>query len=98
VEVVRQAIATASEPYREIIVIDRPRGVRRWLAAHAVDELRRDPGLPLTRLEADPPMRQGKHFDVDELRQHFHEFLRRTAGGSEDRSPLEEALPVPRTS
>jgi hypothetical protein len=44
VEVVRQANATASGPYDEIIVIDRPRGVRRWLAAHAVDELRRDPG------------------------------------------------------
>ena len=84
VEVVRQAVATASEPYHEIIVIDRPRGVQRWLASHAVDELRRDPGLPLTRLEADPPMRQGKHFDVDELRQHFQEYLKRTEGAPED--------------
>jgi hypothetical protein len=39
------------------------------------------PGLPLTRLESNPPMRQGKHFDVDELRKHFQENLRRTAGG-----------------
>ena len=83
VEVVRQANATASEPYQEIIVIDRPHGVRRWLADHAVDELKRDPGLPLTRLEANPPMRQGKHFDVDELRQYFQEYLKRTAEGPE---------------
>jgi hypothetical protein len=78
VEVVRQAVTTASEPYDEIIVIDRPEGVRRWLADHAIDELRRDPGLPLTWLDADPPMRQGKHFDPDELRKHFQEYLKRT--------------------
>ena len=84
VEVVQQANTTASEPYQEIIVVDRPRWVRRWLADHAVDELRRDPGLPLTRLEANPPMRQGKHFDVDELRQYFQEYLKRTAGAPED--------------
>jgi hypothetical protein len=78
VEVVRQAVTTASEPFDEIIVIDRPEGVRRWLADHAIDELRRDPGLPLTRLDADPPMRQGKHFDPDELRKHFQEYLKRT--------------------
>jgi hypothetical protein len=84
VEAVRQALTTASEPYHEIIVIDRPRGVRRWLASHALDELRRDPGLPLTRLEANPPMRQGKHFEVDELRQHFQEYLRRMTGGPEE--------------
>jgi len=80
-EVVRHAVQSASEPYDEVIVIDRPRGVRGWLADHAVDELGRDPGLPLTRLEANPPMRQGKHFDVDELRQYFHEYLKRTAAG-----------------
>ena len=83
VEVVRQAVTIASEPYDEIIVIDRPQGVRRWLADHAIDELRRDPGLPLTRLDADPPMHQGKHFDPDELRKHFQEYLKRTVAGPE---------------
>jgi hypothetical protein len=28
-------------------------------------------------------MRQGKHFDVDELRQYFQEYLKRTAEGPE---------------
>jgi hypothetical protein len=84
VEFVRRAIATATDSYDEIIVTDRPRGVRRRLAAHAVDEVRRDPGLPLTRLEADPPMRQGSILTLMELRQHFHEFLRRTTGGPEE--------------
>lgn len=62
VEVVRRAVTTASVPYDEVIVIDRARGGRRWLGEHVVDQLRRDPGLPLTRLAANPPMRQGKHF------------------------------------
>ena len=78
-EVVRQAVTTASDPYDEIIVIDRPQGVRRWLADHAIAELRRDPGLPLTRLEADPLMRK----DPDELRKHFQEYLKRTVAGPE---------------
>lgn len=83
VEVVRQAVISASEPYDEIIVIDRPQGVRRWFADHAIDELRDDPGLPLTRLDADPPMRQGKHFDTDELRKDFQDYLKRTVTGPE---------------
>ena len=83
VEVVRQAAASASEPYDEIIVIDRPHGVRRVFADHAIDKLRDDPGLPLTRLDADPPMRQGKHFDTDELRKDFQDYLKRTVADPE---------------
>lgn len=76
VEIVRQVVGKAPEPFDELIVIDRARGLRRWLEDRAIGELKRDPGLPITRLEADPPMRQGEHFDVDELREHFQEFLR----------------------
>ena len=76
VEVVRQAIGSASEPFDEIIVIDRAKGLRRWLENQALEELKRDPGLPLTRLEANPPLRQGTDFDLDELRRLFQDFLR----------------------
>jgi hypothetical protein len=76
VEVVRQAVERASEPFDEIIVIDRAKGLRRWAEDRALDELKRDPGLPLTRLEANPPLRQGKDFDLDELRRLFQDFLR----------------------
>lgn len=79
VEAVRRVVAAASEPYHELIVIDRPRGVQRWLQDRAIDDLKRDPGLPLTRLEANPPMPQGKDFDLEELRQLFKDFLRQTA-------------------
>jgi hypothetical protein len=48
VEVVRRAVTNASEPFNEIIVIDRP-GEFGWLADRAVDELRRD-----SRPAADP--------------------------------------------
>jgi hypothetical protein len=41
----------------------------------------RDPGLPVTRFEADPPMRQGKDFDVDELRERFQDFLSEVVSG-----------------
>jgi hypothetical protein len=75
VEVVRQVVREASEPFDELIVIDRARGMRLWLEARALAELTRDPGLPISRFEADPPMRQGKHFDLDELRAHFRDFL-----------------------
>jgi hypothetical protein len=47
----------------------------RWLENRALDELRGDPGLPIARLPANPPMRQGKRFNLDELRAHFREFL-----------------------
>lgn len=75
VEIVRQVVAEAEEPFDELVVIDRARGLRLWLEGHALDELRRDPALPLTRFQADPPMRQGRDFDLDELRARFREFL-----------------------
>lgn len=75
VEIVRQVVGEAAEPYDELIVVDRARGLRRWLENRALDELRRDPGLPITRFEADPPLRQGPSFDVDDLRARFREFL-----------------------
>jgi hypothetical protein len=75
VEIVRQVVGETPEPYDELIVIDRARGLRRWLEERALDELRRDPGLPITRFEADPPMRQGKDFNIEELRARFQEFL-----------------------
>jgi hypothetical protein len=75
VEVVRQVVRDAPDPFDGLVVIDRARGVRRWLENRALDELRRDPGLPVTRLQANPPMRQGRDFDPDELRRFFREFL-----------------------
>jgi hypothetical protein len=71
VEIVREVVGEASEPFDELIVIDRARGMRRWVENRALDELRRDPGLPITRLGANPPMRQGRDFDLDELRAAF---------------------------
>jgi hypothetical protein len=80
VEIVRQ-VGEASEPFDELIVTDRARGMRLWLEARALAELKRDPGLPITQFEADPPMRQGKQFDVDELRAHFQAFLSEVDAG-----------------
>jgi hypothetical protein len=81
VEVVRQVVRETSEPFDELIVIDRARGMRRWLEARALAELKREPGLPISRFAADPPMRQGKQFDVDELRAHFRDFLSEAGAG-----------------
>jgi hypothetical protein len=78
---VRRVVGNASEPFDELIVIDRAKGIRRWLEDRALDELRRDPGLPLSRFEADPPLQQGKDFDAAELRRLFQEFLSRTDTG-----------------
>jgi hypothetical protein len=78
VEAVRRVVGNASEPFHELIVVDRAKGVRRWLEDRSLDELGRDPGLPIVRLEANPPLRQGKDFDLAELRRHFQEFLSRT--------------------
>lgn len=75
VEIVRQVVADAPKPFDGLIVIDRARGMKRWVENRALDELRRDPGLPITRLSANPPIRQGKQFNLDELRAHFREFL-----------------------
>ena len=47
----------------------------------ALDELRRDSGLPLSRFEADSALEQGKDFDVAELRRLFQEFLNQTDVG-----------------
>jgi hypothetical protein len=81
VDAVRRAAGNASKPFDELIVIDRATGVRRWLEDRALDELRRDPGLPLSRFEADPPLEQGKDFNVADLRRLFQEFLNRTDTG-----------------
>jgi hypothetical protein len=81
VDSVRRVVGDASERFDELIVIDRAKGIRRWVEDRALEDLRRDPGLPVTRLEADPPLRQGKDFDVDELRRLFQEFLDRTDTG-----------------
>jgi hypothetical protein len=78
VEAVRQVVANASNSFDELIAIDRAKGLRQWLENRAIDELRRDPGLPVTRFEANPPMRQGKDWDVAELRRQFQEFLNQT--------------------
>jgi hypothetical protein len=81
VDAVRQVVGNASEPFDEVIVIDRAKGIRRWLEDRALEELKRDPGLPLTRFEANPPLQQGKDFDVAELRRMFQEWLNRTDTG-----------------
>jgi hypothetical protein len=75
VDAVRRVVAKATEPFDELIVVDRAKGVRRWVGDHALEDLRRDPGLPITQLEADPPLPQGKDFDKAELRRRFQEFL-----------------------
>jgi hypothetical protein len=59
VEAVRRVVGNSSRPFDELIVIDRAKGVRRWLEDRVLDELRRDPGLPLIRFETDPPLRPG---------------------------------------
>jgi hypothetical protein len=77
---------------------DRPsEGPRRWMENQALDELERNPGLPLTRLEANPPLGQGKEFDLDELRRLFQEFLRslpqddRDTGSGRRPGPVDES-------
>jgi hypothetical protein len=75
VEAVRQVMRESAEPFDELIVVDRAKGPRRWVEDRALEDLRRDPGLPITRLEADPPLPQGKDFDIAELRRRFQEFL-----------------------
>jgi hypothetical protein len=81
VDAVRRVVGNAPKPFDELIVIDRAKGIRRWVEDRALDELRRDPGLPLNRFEADPPLQQGEEFDVAELRRLFQEFLNRTDTG-----------------
>lgn len=81
VEAVRRVVGNSSRPFDELIVIDRAKGISRWLEDRALDEVRRDPGLPLIRFEADPPLRQGEEFDVADLRRLFQEFLNRTDTG-----------------
>lgn len=81
VDAVRRVVGNASQPFDELMVIDRAKGIRRWIEDRSLDELRRDPGLPLVRLEANPPIPQGKDFDIDELRRLFQEFLSRTETG-----------------
>jgi hypothetical protein len=75
VDAVRRVVGNAPQPFDEMIVVDRAKGVRRWVGDHALEDLKRDPGLPITRLEANPPLPQGKDFDIDELRRRFQEFL-----------------------
>jgi hypothetical protein len=65
----------AADGFDEIIVIDNPRGLRRWRSDKALAELAADPGLPLRHFRANPPLTQGKHFDTAELRVHFQRFL-----------------------
>jgi hypothetical protein len=86
VEAVRRVAGNESKPFDELIVVDRAKGIRRWVGDRVIDELRRDPGLPITRFEADPPLQQGKDFDVAELRSLFQEFLNRTDTGRYDKS------------
>ena len=77
VDGVRRAVADAEVPFDELVVIDRPRGINRWLAKSKLDQLKLDPGLPIRHFEANPPMVQGKHFDLEELRGHFADYQRR---------------------
>lgn len=69
------ATRAAAPGFDEVIVIDNPRGPRRWCSDSDIADLRVDPGLPLRHLAANPPMTQGKHFDTEELRGHFRQFL-----------------------
>ena len=81
VEAVRTVVRDAGQPFDELLVIDRGHGMRRWLQDRALEELKRDPGLPVTHFEADPPLPQGKDFDMEELRRLFQEFLSRLDTG-----------------
>ncbi len=77
VEAVREAVTSAEAPFDELIVIDRPKGhAQRWMAAKSLKQLEEDPGLPITHLEANPPMVQGKDYDPDENRRLFEEWRR----------------------
>ena len=77
VEAVRKAVASAEAPFDELIVIDRPKGhAQRWMATNSLKQLEEDPGLPITHLEANPPMVQGKDYDPDENRRLFEEWRR----------------------
>lgn len=77
VEAVRKAVASAEAPFGELIVIDRPKGhAQRWMAANSLKQLEEDPGLPITHLEANPPMVQGKDYDPEENRRLFEEWRR----------------------
>jgi hypothetical protein len=81
VDAVRRIAGSASKPFDELIVIDQAKGLSRWVGDRALDDLRRNPGLPLRRFEANPPLPQGKDFDLAELRRLFQEFLNRTDTG-----------------
>jgi hypothetical protein len=77
VEAVREAVASAEAPFDELIVIDRPKGhAQRWMAANSLKQLEEDPGLPITHLEANPPMVQGRDYDPDENRRLFEAWRR----------------------
>jgi hypothetical protein len=77
VEAVREVVASAEEPFDELIVIDRPKGhAQRWMAAGSLKQLEDDPGLPITHFEANPPMVQGPDYDPDENRRLFEEWRR----------------------
>jgi hypothetical protein len=77
VEAVREVVASAEEPFDELIVIDRPKGhAQRWMASSSLKQLQDDPGLPITHLEANPPLVQGKDYDPDENRRLFEEWRR----------------------
>jgi hypothetical protein len=69
------AARTAAEGFDEIILIDNPHGLRHWRSDRALADLAVAPGLPMHHFEANPPLKQGKHFDTDELREHFRRFL-----------------------
>jgi hypothetical protein len=69
------AAREAADGFDEMILIDNPRGLRRWRSEQAMADLAADPGLPLHHFRANPPMTQGKHFDTAELRVHFQRFL-----------------------
>lgn len=76
----REVVAAAESAYDELIVIDHPKGINKWLAASAIAQLESDPGLPITHLEADPFMAQGKRFDREAYQRLFEEHRRRLEG------------------
>ena len=71
-----EAARAVAERFNEIILIDNPRGLRRWRSEKALSDLRVNPGLPIHHLRANPPLAQGRHFDTSELRAYFQRFLR----------------------